>query len=261
MDDALIIKNLRLFAYHGVNEEEKRDGQFFLLNISGKLDASAACHSDKLDDTVSYARMLKTARRLFTGNRWDLLEKAAQVIVDTLLEEFGQLDEVTVEIFKPDAPINADFDAVGVKIHRRRQNNKPKRAVVGLGSNLGEREEYIKQAVAALGKLPDTRVVKMSRIHETAPQGCAEPQGDYLNACVLLETTLSPHALLGALLGVEAAHGRKRPYPNAPRTLDLDLLLYENFRINTPELTLPHPLMWKREFVLVPLGELEIEAV
>jgi len=256
MNDVLLIHGLKLFAYHGVNDEEKRHGQYFLLDISAKLDTSSACASDNLADTVSYAAVLKTARAAFTQARYDLLERAAQLVADAVLAAYPPLLEITVRVLKPDAPINAEFDAVGIEITRKRECNSQYNAVVGLGSNMGERDKNLRLACDFINRLPGTQIVHTSAVYQTAPFGCEDKQPDYLNACALLKTSLSPQALLGGLLGIEAALGRERPYPNAPRTLDLDLLLYEGTAINTLELTLPHPRMAERAFVLVPLRDL-----
>ncbi|MDR1409536.1 MAG: 2-amino-4-hydroxy-6-hydroxymethyldihydropteridine diphosphokinase [Oscillospiraceae bacterium] len=260
MMDTLLIKGLRLFAYHGVNEEEKRLGQYFLLDITARLDASSACVSDDLDDTVSYAAVLKTARSAFTTSRYDLLERAAQAVADTVLSTFSSLCEATVRILKPDAPIAAEFDAVGVELTRRQSKAETAEGhrcvVVGMGANLGNAADTLRKSCSNLRQLPNTDIVGTSSVYRTVPFGCAPGQPDYFNACVLLKTALSPHALLGALLGIEAAHGRTRPYPNAPRTLDLDLLLYEGVRLGTHELTVPHPRIAERAFVLIPLRDL-----
>jgi 2-amino-4-hydroxy-6-hydroxymethyldihydropteridine diphosphokinase len=127
------------------------------------------------------------------------------------------------------------------------------RAFIGLGSNLGERETTIRGAVGELASLGD--VVAVSPIYETEPVGFRD-QPDFLNAAVELETDLEPGDLLEGLLSIERALGRKRTFPNAPRTIDLDLLLYGDQVISTPELTLPHPRLHERAFVLVPLAKL-----
>ena len=133
-----------------------------------------------------------------------------------------------------------------------------KTAVLGLGTNIGEREENLKTALESLDRVPGTKVVKTSGIHETEPVGYAD-QPDFLNMCAVVETALSPEALLGACLGIEAAMGRLRPFKNGPRVIDIDLLLYEGEKRDTDELTLPHPRMWEREFVTVPLAELGLD--
>ena len=129
-------------------------------------------------------------------------------------------------------------------------------AVIALGSNLGDRQENLRAAVRALAALPQTAVRACSAVYETVPVDCAPGDGDYLNAAVRLETAMPPALLLGACLGIEAALGRERPYRNAPRTLDLDLILYEGFAQNDPWLTVPHPRAAERAFVLAPLRDL-----
>jgi len=132
------------------------------------------------------------------------------------------------------------------------------RAFVGLGSNLGDPRAQLAQAFAALERIPQTRVAARSALYRSAPIG-SSGQPDFLNAVALLETTLSAQALLGALQAIERAQRRERPYPNAPRTLDLDLLLYGSEHIDTPGLQVPHPRMHARAFVLAPLLELDPE--
>lgn len=115
------------------------------------------------------------------------------------------------------------------------------RAVLGLGTNLGDRGGNLRAALEALGRLPGTAVRQVSSVWQTAPFDVPDVQQDYWNICVLLETTLSPHALLGACLGVEAALGRVRRTYHGARVIDLDLLLYEGASCAEPELTVPHP--------------------
>jgi 2-amino-4-hydroxy-6-hydroxymethyldihydropteridine diphosphokinase len=134
-------------------------------------------------------------------------------------------------------------------------------ALVALGGNVEPRRRHLLGAVTELDTLPATRVLGTSRLHETAPVGCPPGSGAFLNGACLLETELSPHALLAELLAIEVRHGRRRGAPNAPRTLDLDLLLVGDACIDTPELVLPHPRLHERAFVLVPLAELAAEAV
>jgi 2-amino-4-hydroxy-6-hydroxymethyldihydropteridine diphosphokinase len=126
------------------------------------------------------------------------------------------------------------------------------RAAVALGSNLGDRAATLHSALAAIAKLGD--VAAVSGFHETAPVGGPE-QGDFLNAVVLIETALGPEDLLAGLHRIEDDHGRVRAERWGPRTLDLDLIVMEGVRLDTPELTVPHPRAADRRFVLVPLVE------
>ena len=119
--DKIKIQGLKLYAYHGVNPEEKVDGQEFNLDIKAYLPLDLPCVSDNVDDTVSYAKIIKTARRVFLAEKYDLLEKAAQTVVDAILSEFPKIEKVKVEVKKPFAPIKADFDYVSVEITRSRK--------------------------------------------------------------------------------------------------------------------------------------------
>ncbi len=128
-------------------------------------------------------------------------------------------------------------------------------AFIGLGSNLAEPEAHVLQAMQALDRLPGTRLVAQSALYRSAPVGFLE-QPDFINAVAEVETALAPRALLEALLALEREHGRTREFRNAPRTLDLDLLLYDDLRHHEHGLTLPHPEMHRRAFVLAPLVEI-----
>jgi len=135
----------------------------------------------------------------------------------------------------------------------------PVSAWIGLGANLGDRLATLRTALSAMGALPGTRVQGVSSLYGSAPVDAGGP--DYLNAVAQVQTTLAPHALLAQLQAIEQAAGRERPYRNAPRTLDLDILLYGDEVIDTPTLTVPHPRMGGRAFVLRPLAEIDASLV
>jgi len=125
---------------------------------------------------------------------------------------------------------------------------------VGLGANLGDAAGSLRQALAALRALPGVTIAAVSSLYRSAPVDAHGP--DFVNAVVQVRTSLAPEALLSALQTIEQQQGRERPYRNAPRTLDLDLLLFGALQLDTPELVLPHPRMHLRAFVLQPLAEL-----
>jgi 2-amino-4-hydroxy-6-hydroxymethyldihydropteridine diphosphokinase len=127
-------------------------------------------------------------------------------------------------------------------------------AFIGLGSNLGDRLAELERAFAEIAALPATQLAARSSYYESAPLNAAGD--DYLNAVAQVRTALSPIALLEALQAIEFRHGRVRPFANAPRTLDLDLLLHGEVEMKTPELVLPHPRLHERAFVLLPLAEI-----
>ena len=133
-------------------------------------------------------------------------------------------------------------------------------AFIALGSNLANPIEQVISAFTALAQIPNTQVVKKSSLYQTAPIDCLvdplNPVPDFINAVAEVKTDLAPQALLNALHDIESKAGRERPYVNAPRVLDCDLLLYENIEVNTETLILPHPRMHTRGFVLLPLSEI-----
>jgi 2-amino-4-hydroxy-6-hydroxymethyldihydropteridine diphosphokinase len=128
-------------------------------------------------------------------------------------------------------------------------------AYIALGANLNRPARQIHAALKELGRLTDTRLVAASSLYRSAAAGYAD-QPDYINAVAKLRTALEAHALLDALLAIEQRHGRERTFKNAPRTLDLDILLYDRLALNHPGLHLPHPRMHERAFVLAPLLEI-----
>ena len=130
----------------------------------------------------------------------------------------------------------------------------PVAVYIGLGANLGDRGEALRAAVQAMHRLPQTQVQQVSSLYSSAPVDAGGP--DYLNAVVRLHTALAPHTLLAHLQAIELAAGRERPYRNAPRTLDLDVLLWGDLQLDSATLVVPHPRMYERAFVLQPLAEI-----
>ncbi|MFT0547135.1 2-amino-4-hydroxy-6-hydroxymethyldihydropteridine diphosphokinase [Allopusillimonas ginsengisoli] len=139
--------------------------------------------------------------------------------------------------------------------HAEHTGNPAVRAYIGLGANLGDTHTSLRRAIEQLACLPRIQLVRVSPLYSSAPVDSSGP--DYLNAVAEVATSLDAHELLSILLGIERLHGRERPYRNAPRTLDLDLLLYDDQDIDRPDLRVPHPRMHERAFVLRPLADLE----
>jgi 2-amino-4-hydroxy-6-hydroxymethyldihydropteridine diphosphokinase len=137
--------------------------------------------------------------------------------------------------------------------------SRPATAYIGLGSNLGDRRDLIRRAVEALAAVEGVTVVEQSDLYETEPVG-GPPQPKFLNGAVSVETTLTPRQLMDELLAIERALGRTRTAPNAPRTIDLDLLLYGDTVIDEEALRVPHPRMQERWFVLKPLADIAPDA-
>lgn len=122
--DRILIRDLKIFAYHGVLDKEKENGQYFILDVDAYADISKPCGSDNVEDTVNYALMIERITEIFTSQKDDLIERAAQRVADGLLGEFGMITEIRILLKKPDAPIDADFGWVGVEINRKREEKQ-----------------------------------------------------------------------------------------------------------------------------------------
>ena len=136
---------------------------------------------------------------------------------------------------------------------------EPVTAYIGIGANLGDAQKAVRQAIEDLCHVPGVQLLTASSLYRTAPIDSSGP--DYINAVAAVSTTLTAPALLTCLQCLEQGAGRERPYRNAPRTLDLDLLLYGDARIASANLTAPHPRMWERAFVVIPLAEIAPQMV
>ncbi len=248
--DKIVIKDLEIFAYHGVLPEEKRQGQTFIVTVELFLDLNDAGASDDLSETVNYADVCDTISRVMTEEKYNLIEAAAENIAGTILLEYEKVKTVHIMLCKPEAPINMTFDTVYIDITRGRHT-----VYLGLGSNLGDKEGYLDYAVDQLGKDDYIRVNRVSSYIVTKPYGNVE-QDDFLNGCIEIETLYSPQELLEIINDIEQGAGRKRVIHWGPRTLDIDILLYDREIIMEENLKIPHAEMARRSFVLEPLCEI-----
>jgi dihydroneopterin aldolase/2-amino-4-hydroxy-6-hydroxymethyldihydropteridine diphosphokinase len=181
---------------------------------------------------------------------WKLIETVAEQTARKILIQFPLVHGVELEIQKPEAPIGLPFQTVSVKICRSWH-----KAYLALGSNMGDKEGYIRQALQSMDANPEIRVGKCSTLIRTAPYGGVE-QDDFLNGAVEIETLLPPLELLEELHRLEQNANRERKIHWGPRTLDLDILLYDNDIISVEQLMVPHPDMLNRTFVLEPMAEI-----
>ncbi|MDF2511679.1 MAG: 2-amino-4-hydroxy-6-hydroxymethyldihydropteridine pyrophosphokinae [Herbinix sp.] len=247
--DNIFIEDLEVYAYHGVNQEEKVLGQKFIISLELFLNLQGAGITDDLTRTVSYAEVCNSIADLFTKNKFDLIEKCAEEVAKFILMNYSEVEKVNVVIKKPWAPIGNVLKYAGVRIER-----SWKTAYIALGSNMGDKEQYLKDALEAMN-CGSTQVVKSSNFLVTKPVGYVE-QEDFLNCVAQVRTLLSPQLLLEQLHQIEHKYGRVRTLRWGPRTLDLDIIFYENEVINTDTLIIPHPRMQERLFVLSPLAEI-----
>ena len=248
--DKIVIKDLEIFAYHGVLPEEKAKGQTFVLTAELFCDLREAGLTDNLDKTVNYAQVCEDIYKVMTGDKFDLIEAVAENIADTILLKYELIKKVRIIVSKPEAPIDMDFDTVCVDITRKKHI-----AYLGIGSNLGDKESYLDYAVDQLNKDDYIKVSKVSSYIVTKPYGNVE-QDDFLNGCLEIETLYTPSELLAVVNDIEQGAGRKRLIHWGPRTLDIDILLYDREIIMEEKLIVPQVEMGKREFVLKPLCEI-----
>ena len=247
------LRGLRALGHHGALAGEQDRRQPFEIDLDVEVDLGVAAHSDELTDTVDYGALARVAAGVVTDERWRLLERLAQRIAEAVLGVDVRVLGVTVTVRKLRPPVPVDLGSVGVRLSLSRR-----RAFLGLGANLGDREAALRRAVAAL---PD--VIAVSPVYETDPVGGPEGQPPYLNAVVALSTALSPHDLLALAQRLESAAGRNRDAEehHGPRPLDVDVLWVDGVTHDAPHLTVPHPRMWERRFVLAPLRDLAPDLV
>lgn len=248
--DEIRIENLKVYAYHGVFPEENEKGQDFYVNAILYTDTREAGLSDDLTLSTHYGDVCYFITEQIQNTIYQLIETVAEKTAEAVLLAFPLVRTIDLEIRKPQAPIGLPFASVSVKIRRGW-----KKAFIALGSNLGDREQTIRDAVDKIKKKTTVRKVCVSELFTTTPYG-ENAKYDFINGVLELETLMSPLQLLHYLQQLEQEAGRERGVHWGPRTLDLDILLYEDVILDTPELTIPHPDIQNRDFVLAPLVQL-----
>lgn len=265
MSITIQLKGMRFYAYHGVLPQEKEKGQDFLVDAAMVLMEGAAAVDD-LASTVDYAEVYAAVREMVVSRRFELVETLADHIAGSLLEKFP-CRRVTVAVKKPRVPLEGPLEWAGAEVTR--EGTEPTvsgegpdwmEVYLALGSNLGDRQANLWQALGRLASHPLLKVLRVSSFYETRPVGDVQ-QGNFLNAAARASTRLEPKELLAFMLEIEAGMGRERTERWGPRVIDLDLLLYGQERIELPGLSVPHPLMYERDFVMAPLAEIASEMV
>lgn len=249
--DFIKITNLEIYSYHGVLEEEKQKGQVFFVNLKLYMSLRKPGLSDALEDAVNYDEVCTFVVDVFTKETYDLIETAAEKTVEGLLCHFPGLEAVEMELRKPDAPITCAPEDVSVNIYREWH-----KVYLSIGSNHETNARgYLEEACNRMKESSYIKGFKESNIIQTKPYGPVE-QPDFLNGCVSFETYMEPEELLAFLNRIEAELKRERILRWGPRTIDLDILFYDDWIYNSESLTIPHIDMQNRMFVLEPLFEL-----
>ncbi len=248
--DKIIVKDLEVYAFHGVLEEEKRLGQKFIVTIELSLDFHKAAENDDLEYTVNYASLCEDVEEFLKKQSFDLIETAAYRLGIFILEKYTLPEKVKVCIKKPSAPIRKTFGYVAAEAECEWT-----KAYIGLGSNLGDKYKNIEDAIFILGSKGTTKVTAVSEMYVTKPVGYTE-QDDFVNCAVEVKTLLTPYRLLEFLNSIEAKLKRERIIQWGPRTIDLDILFYDSLVLSENRLVIPHPRMHERLFVIKPLCDI-----
>ena len=248
--DKIEIKKLEIFANHGVFPEENILGQKFVISATLYTDTRKAGLTDELTASIHYGEVSHMITKFTKEHTYKLLEALAENLCQMLLQELPLLKMITLRVEKPWAPVGLPLETVAVEITRGWYT-----AYVAFGSNLGDKKKFLDDGIQGLRDTPSCEVEAVSEYLVTEPYGGVE-QDEFLNGVLKLRTLLTPEELLDRLHELEAAANRERIIHWGPRTLDLDILFYDNEIIDTPDLHIPHIDMENRDFVLKPMDEI-----
>ena len=248
--DKIEIKELEVFANHGVYPEENVLGQKFVISATLFTRTRLAGLTDELSASINYGEVSHMITDFTRKHTYKLLESLAENLAEMLLCSLSGLEKITLKIEKPWAPVGLPLKTVSVEITRKWHT-----AYIAFGSNMGDKKAYLDRAVALLDAADDCGVIRVSDYLVTEPYGGVE-QDDFLNGALELKTLLPPYELLNLLHEIEADANRERIIHWGPRTLDLDILLYDDEVIDAPDLHIPHIEMHLRDFVLIPMAEI-----
>ena len=255
--DHILIERLRVVSIIGVLDHERVTPQPLQIDVDIEVDLHDAGQSDDLTQTVHYGEVAIALANLARDTQYQLLERLAQHMTEVVLS-FPLVRAVDLTLTKMEPPIPEDIGSTAVRLRRVRSDfstSSPHKAIIALGSNMGDRAGFLRFALERLGD----RVTAESQVFETDPVGGPENQGAYLNMVVAIDTELDPYALLRWLHRIEADAGRERLVHWGPRTLDMDLLFFDDVVIDGGNLAVPHPRYAERRFVLAPLNEVAPE--
>ena len=248
--DKIEIRDLEIFANHGVFPAETALGQKFVVSAVMYTETRPAGLTDDLSASINYGEVSHMITDFLQKNTYKLLEAAVENLAEMLLLSLPLLKKVTLRIEKPWAPVRLPLKTVAVEITRGWHT-----AYIAFGSNMGDKKKYLDNAIQGLRDMKEIVVEKVSEYLVTEPYGDVE-QDEFLNGALRVRTLLSPEELLDRLHVLEQAADRKRIIHWGPRTLDLDILFYDNEIIDTVELHVPHIDMENRDFVLKPTVEI-----
>lgn len=248
--DCIRIEMLEVYAYHGVFPEENKLGQKFIINATLYIDTANAANEDNLSQSVHYGEVCQLIKTWMDNHVVKLIETAADRLAKEILLAFPPIQRIVLEVKKPNAPIPLPVASVSVIVERQWHT-----VYTGIGSNIGDREAYIQSAILLLNEQRDCIVTRASNLYLTAPYGYTD-QPEFLNGALCVKTLQTPEQFLNTLHEIEQHLGRERNLHWGPRTIDLDILLYDDLVQSSETLTIPHIDMENRLFVLKPMDEI-----
>ncbi len=244
------IRGLTIETTHGVLGFEKTTPQPFVFDVDIFTDFTLAIKTDDVDYTVNYARACQLIESTAKDKTYNLIESLAYAVCQAIMDMSENISRVRVEVFKPKAPIKANFKDVSVSISCEREQ-----VILSLGSSMGDRRDYLNRAIDMLEQTSGIRVKKVSSIIQTQPYG-GVADNQFLNCAVEISTYLTPDELLERIGEIECALQRVRTQRWEDRTIDIDIIFFGRKIISNSHLTIPHCDYHNRLFVLEPLAEI-----
>lgn len=249
-NDYIKIKNMKVFAHHGVLPEETENGQDFFLNAKVYVDMRKAGLTDQLEDALNYDELCIFLQEVFKEKTFKLIEAAAEYTVQEIMVHFSNIQAMELEVRKPHAPVMYPPEDISVTIYREWH-----KVYLSFGSNFDNALGYINEGMHFVKEPYAIRKFRRSELIKTKPYGPV-PQNDFINGCIEIETYMEPEELITYIREVEDYFERDRSIKWGPRPFDLDILFFDDWVYNSDMLTIPHVELQNRMFVLKPLSEL-----
>lgn len=246
-NDYIKITNMKVFAKHGVLEEEKENGQYFYLNAKVWVDMRKAGLTDKLEDAVNYDLLCTFLAEVFAEERFDLIEAAAEYTVQEIMVFFKKIQAMELEVRKPSAPVKYQPEDISVTIYREWH-----KVYLAFGSNIRNARGYINEAYVYIKEPYAVRNAIKGMYYTSKPYGPVK-QKDFINGIIELETYMDPEEMVTYIHEIEDYLERDRSVKWGPRSIDLDIIFWDDWVYSSETLTIPHVDMENRMFVLQPL--------
>ncbi len=279
--DKILIEGLKAWGKHGVLDFEKQYAQAFTVDMEIYADLSKSYTSDAIEDTIDYAGIYEVIKTVIEAQSFRLVERLAFVILEKVFQYDLRIQKIRIRLIKNKVPLDGQVDSIGVEVEKIRadvllqdrcvstetkcsadeagatpdETDEGYRAVLALGSNVGDRQQNMQSALERLSVCGGITILNKSKLYETEPVGYVE-QAKFYNAAILIRTTLNPFELYSKIKAIEDNLGRKKTFRWGPRLIDIDIIAYERCVINTKGLTLPHKEYMQRAFVLKPISDM-----